>query len=113
MFKVPEKYRLKKCGQWSSDESFGNNGAFMVDKMRIIASDGEGWDHVSVSNKNKIPTWKQMCQVKDLFWDDEDCILQFHPPKSDYINCHEFTLHLWRYQKEEFVRPPTYMVGYK
>ena len=113
MFKVPEKYRLKSCGAWSSDESFGNNGAFQVDKMKIIASDGDGWDHVSVSNKNKIPTWAQMCQVKNLFWDEEDCVIQFHPPKKEYVNFHEFTLHLWKFQGEEFKTPPGYMVGPK
>lgn len=111
MFKVPEKYRLKDCGPWSSDESFGNNGAFIVNKMRIVASDGGDWEHVSVSTKKKIPTWKQMCQIKELFWGDEDCVIQFHPPKSEYVNYHEFTLHLWRSQAEECARPPSIMVG--
>ena len=111
MFKVPEKFRLKNCGLWSSDESNGNNGAFQIGVLHILASDGEGWDHVSVSTPKKIPTWKQMCQVKALFWGPEDCVIQYHPPSSEYINIHPNCLHLWRQQDKEFAVPPNYMVG--
>jgi hypothetical protein len=38
-----------------------NNGAFRVPGgLRVIASDGEGWDHVSVSLPDRCPTWEEM-----------------------------------------------------
>lgn len=98
---VPNKYRMR-VGPIGSDDSTGNNGAFLIPTrpgqppLRVIASDGEGWEHVSVSLPNRCPTWDEMCKVKGLFWDDEDCVVQFHPPKRDYVNLHPYCLHLWR-----------------
>lgn len=67
--------------------------------VRCVASDGGGWQHVSVSveREDKPPTWSIMSKVKDLFWEDEDWVVQFHPAKSVYVNFHPGCLHLWRY----------------
>lgn len=67
--------------------------------VRCLASDGGGWQHVSVSveREDKPPTWAIMCKVKDLFWEAEDWVVQFHPAKSQYVNFHSGCLHLWRY----------------
>lgn len=116
-FKVPEKFRIK-TGALASDDSLGNNGAFWLmlrhsQKVFAIASDMMGWEHVSVSRKDRVPTWDEMCQVKALFWGDEDCVVQFHPPKSEYVNNHPFCLHLWRPVGSEFPLPPSIMVGFK
>ena len=35
--------------------------------MRVIASDGMGWDHVSVSRANRCPNWPELEHVKRLF----------------------------------------------
>jgi hypothetical protein len=114
MFRVPEKCRLKlpKGQQGYSEESYGNNGIFIINKGKkridCIASDGGGWDHVSVnlhSNK-RTPTWKEMCEIKNLFWGLEDCVMQFHPPQSEYVNIRSTCLHLWRNQNIETQTPP-------
>ena len=89
--------------QYVSDASYGFNGLFRFalngKLIRCVVSDGGGWQHVSVSieYEKKPPSWGIMCKVKDLFWDDEDTVVQFHPPKSKYVNHHPGCLHLWRY----------------
>ena len=65
-FSVPEKFRIR-TGRVGSDASFGNNGAFEVrlrhaQTVYVIASDGAGWEHVSVSRRDRCPTWDEMCQ---------------------------------------------------
>lgn len=119
MFKVPEKYRIK-TGVMASDKSFGNNGCFIIPfSMRthacIIASNGEGWNHVSVhmvsKKQERTPAWAEMCKIKDLFWSEEDCVVQYHPPKSDYVNNHKHTLHLWQPTNLELPRPDAILVG--
>ena len=64
--------------------------------------DAQAWEHVSVHARrrlqSRIPTWREMCHVKDLFWDPDDLVLQFHPRRADYVNQHEHVLHLWRYR---------------
>ena len=90
MFKIPEKYRITENHQLASNSSYGNNGAFLIKyetyEVYCIASDGGGWEHVSVSySATKIPSWNMMCFIKNMFWDEEDCVIQFHPPKANML----------------------------
>jgi hypothetical protein len=66
--------------------------------LTVVFSGAEkcGWEHVSISTPARTPSWVEMCFVKDLFWDEEDAVMQLHPPKSRYVNHHSFCLHLWR-----------------
>ena len=55
---------------------------------------------------NRCPTWDEMCLVKDIFWQDDECVIQFHPPKSEYVNLHPYCLHLWKKIGEKADLPP-------
>jgi len=79
--------------------------------LRVIASSGGGWDHVSVSRRNRCPNWPEMSHVKNLFFRPDETVMQLHVPASDHVNDHEFCLHLWRPQDAEIPRPPKWMVG--
>ena len=84
--------------------------------LAIIATNGEdpsgaNWEHVSVSTAQRAPRWDEMCWVKDRFWEPEDTVVQYHPPKSLYVNCHPYTLHLWRHRVLPFMAPPTFLIG--
>ena len=99
-----------------STAAYGLTGAFMVmgpcgTELAIIGSDGEGWEHVSVSCRHRTPNWEEMCFVKDLFWDDEATVIQYHPPRSKYVNCHPNCLHLWRPVGRNVELPPMILVG--
>lgn len=54
-----------------------------------------------------------MCKVKDLFWEPEDWVVQYHPAKSEYISNHPGCLHLWQPLNEKLPTPPSIMVGFK
>ena len=71
---------------------------------------GEPWDHVSISTPNRCPFWDEMCWVKDLFFADEECVVQFHPPKANYVNNHPFVLHLWKPLVGTVPMPPQWCV---
>jgi hypothetical protein len=93
-------------------EGFDGLAAYLVHPkykfgaVGIIASWGGGWEHVSVSLKNRCPTWDEMCMVKDIFWGDEECVVEFHPPKSEYVNTYPHCLHLWKKIGETYETPP-------
>lgn len=70
-------------------------------RLRVIFSDGMGWDHVSVSLATRCPTWEEMCFVKDVFFQPCEVAMQIHPAKSDYVNNQPFCLHLWRPQQPQ------------
>jgi hypothetical protein len=130
-FHVPEQHRIR-TGRMASDASLGNNGGFFVPNrtargrgdapLRVIASDGQlvpdespdlaGWEHVSVSLPNRCPSWEEMAYIKSVFWDADDCVVQFHPPESEYVNNHPFCLHLWRRIDGPFPMPPSILVGF-
>ena len=99
-------------GGRSADEGFA--GYFRNSKnlaFRIVASWGGGWDHVSVSTPTRCPTWEEMCEVKDAFFHPLEVVMQLHPSKEEYVNCHKYCLHLWKPQKETIPTPPADYVG--
>ena len=111
-----DKYRLrdKERAIYGANGDSGN-GVFKVfvsgKSFFCIASNGGGWEHVSIHRANgKIPTWEEMCALKDIFFDDEECVVQYHPKKSEYVNYHESCLHLWRPTIEKMPTPPIIFV---
>ena len=109
--------------EYCSTETDGFNGMFRFvisgKAIRCIASDGMGWRHVSVSieYESRTPSWDIMCQVKGLFWNEDEIAIQFHPKKSEYVNFHEGCLHLWQPflggKPQPFPTPLPIMVGPK
>lgn len=54
-------------------------------KGSIIVSTGAGWEHVSVCpfKKSYVPSWDDMCLIKDIFWKEDEAVIQIHPPKEN------------------------------
>jgi hypothetical protein len=112
--KVPEELERGRFIQnghpYGSYPNYGFNGLFHLRykkaMLRLQISDQGGWDHVSVSLKHRTPFWHEMCYVKALCFKADECVIQYHPPAKDYIDCHPYTLHLWRPHNAEIPMPP-------
>lgn len=122
-----------RIGALGSDDSYGLNGAFMIPflgsrlpgmtapVLRVISSSGKEWhdmgldppvwEHVSVSLQARCPTWEEMDFVKQLFWNDDELVLQLHVPREKHINRNNFCLHLWKPVGVEIPLPPPSCVG--
>lgn len=116
-----EKFRHTKPGTSMSSNEGDRFGVFYIPNARtqfiIIMDDGTdhgdgkptGWAHVSLRAKDysgeREPTWGEMCWAKQLFWEDEEAVMQIHPPKSEFINTHPNVLHLWSPVNGEIPRP--------
>jgi hypothetical protein len=125
MFHVPNQYRNTTDPVYKSDDSYGNNGLFIIPyqkknilQYRTLASNGLEWEHVSISlslpNRKMVircPSWEEMCYIKSLFWDEEDCVVQYHPSKDQYVNRHPYVLHLWRPINQKIPIPLKEMIG--
>lgn len=105
--KIQNDSKYPNDWHWGAYKTFGPCGM----ELNIISSADYGWEHVSISVKNRCPNWKEMSFVKCLFWDENETVVQFHPPKKDYINAHPFVLHLWKPTNEKIPMPPKWMVG--
>jgi hypothetical protein len=117
-WKTINRHRIRE-GFFANTEADEFNGTAMIPinglPVKIIFSDGMGWQHVSVSlaNSTFTPSWEIMCKVKKLFWDDDQWVVQFHPAKSEYVNNHPGCLHLFRPTDGVFPVPPAILVGIK
>jgi hypothetical protein len=133
--RFPEQYRvtpalqqkrrdLKIPAQFvTTSDTSPDYGLFLLPRMgkqvgtyyRVVASRSpeQQWEHASVTliDQQRCPTWAEMCYVKELFWEAEDAVAQFHPPRSEYVNLHPFCLHLWRPLAATLPRPPQILVG--
>lgn len=119
---LPEKLEAGRLrtGPYGSNATEGTYGAFFVfgpcgEELKIVSSGGDetGWEHVSVSTRRRPPNWQEMSFVKDLFWEAAECVMQLHPPHSEYVNNHANCLHLWRPTRESIPMPPSILVGVK
>jgi hypothetical protein len=121
--KVPDRLEKARLPEMS-DPRWGMTGAFMLmgprgAELRIIANDAshpdaQGWEHVSVSTAQRCPNWTEMCFVKDLFWGEDELVIQYHVPISEHINNHPYVLHMWRDTLHPHPRmPPSIAVGIK
>jgi len=97
-------------------------GAFRVSMpgsqavLLVIVGDGKdwhltglpmpAWEHVSVSLKNRTPTWEEMEWVREQVFDDSELVIQLSVPRVDHINFHDYVLHMWRPVGVELPVPP-------
>lgn len=113
---LPEKL---ESARMEGDRSWGPYGRFILQgpcgaRLWIDAAGADidpeitgGWEHVIVSTHRRCPNWQEMCFVKDLFWDAEECVIQFHPPRSEYVNNNPYELHLWKHESGHPTPPIT------
>lgn len=102
------------------------NGTFVFMRrggqdLLVIASDGSNWEsvwpgtmpweHVSVSLAHRCPTWDEMTWVKNLWWSENETVIEFHVPASQHVNYHPYCLHLWKPVGLVIPLPPRRAVG--
>lgn len=68
----------------------------IVGKCMAMNFKDEVWEHIVLYFKERCPTYEEISEVKELFWEKDEIAIQVHPPKSEYININKFALHLWR-----------------
>jgi hypothetical protein len=126
--------KLTKCRKsfqiWTSTEEDGYMGFFFIPykfipgkhTLKVMSSgpklpsdpraDILDWEHVSVSLGNRCPTWDEMCFIKNIFWEEDEVVVQYHPAKKDYVNNSPYCLHLWKPAHTVLPTPPSIAVGF-
>ena len=105
-----------KVLQISFDGGAGVFTSGTMRKMTVIWSYAGGWEHVSIDGKKRTPDWEEMCKLKDMFFDNDECCVQYHPPKSEYVNNAPYCLHIWKPIEKnngKLPTPPSILVGLK
>ncbi len=109
------EYRIRNKFGFLGDDQVGQ---FFIPlrgvTFQVVASVGQGWDHVSVSilyekdgkTLMRIPNYEEMDIVKNMFFEGSESVIEIHPKKEDYVNQNEFVLHLWRPLNQDLQLPP-------
>ncbi len=94
--------RLPK--HWSSVADFGPAGGaychkFQPDLLVIVTAsymdDNRCWLHVSLSERDDVPTYSQLTKVKREFIGPESKAIMVLPAASEHVNLNENVLHLF------------------
>lgn len=103
-----------KAGEPWGPEDLGGCFRFAVaggGELRVMAANGDGWDHVSVSRADRIPSWTEMEAMKRVFFKPDEIAYQLHVPAEDHINHHPHCLHIWRPHRSKIPLPPKWMIA--
>ena len=83
---------------------------FTLGGLKVIASWGADWEHVSVSVNKRLPTYAEMIRVKRFCFKADEYAVEYHVPVKNHININPCVLHLWRPTVAVLPVPPEYMV---
>lgn len=73
----------------------------------LLAHEPDGW-HMSISHRvvtptgtmpGRYPTWDEIKDARYRFCPDDITMAQLLPPKSEFVNLHETTFHLWEVRR--------------
>lgn len=70
--------------------------AFRAGPVRALVSKDAGDWHISVSCEDRYPTWDEIKEARYDLLPDDIYMAQILPPKSEFVNIHPNTFHLWQ-----------------
>jgi hypothetical protein len=93
---------------WMMDNILPGRRYRRTDGFTVLASvqrqrDGQRWLHVSFSRPDRLPSWEELKEVKQIFIGRERTAIQVIPRDSEYVNVHPYCLHLWTCLDSEVV----------
>ena len=81
-------------------------GIFRIkDATVIVQKEDDGRWHLSISCKNHQPSYKLIKESRYLFLPENIVVAQIFPPKSEFVNVHQYCHHLWEIFPQESLPP--------
>ena len=68
---------------------------FDYGECRIFKTIDAGRTHLSVSCKDRYPTWEELKEVRYQLGPKDKAMAIIFPPKKLFVNFHENTFHIW------------------
>lgn len=102
---------------WTIVEMKDDGASYVARSLELAAilscareADGRAWLHVSVSHRRRLPNWRELVAIKELFLGDREAY-QVLPPKARYVNIHPNVLHLFALLDEKASALPDFTGG--
>lgn len=71
--------------------------------LTAIVSRDDGRLHLSVSHRDRIPTWEELGIARDALLPADLHFVLLHPPRRYWININSRVLHLWESRDKELI----------
>lgn len=95
---------------WEMVQRAEDGAAFRSKDGRVVIlsgsteQDGRRWLHMSMSRADRLPSWEDLREGKEIFIGDRTAI-QVFPKKDKYVNIHPNVLHVWAWIDGEEILP--------
>lgn len=73
-------------------------------EITIWHNEDEGGWHMSMSKKDKMPTYEEMKDMRYKMLPNRIYACEIFPPREEFVNRHPFCRHLWEMPKDEIKR---------
>lgn len=74
--------------------------AYTIGSARVICSQQRAGWHISLSCANRLPSWEEIRYARYALIPDEATMALLLPPRSEYVNVHEFCMQLYEIPAE-------------
>lgn len=78
--------------------------AYRMGGCRVFVSQQRAGWHLSISRENRLPSWEEVRDARYELVPDEATMALLLPPRSEYVNVHEFCLQLYEIPGEYIER---------
>lgn len=101
---------------WQRGRDFNGLAVFYEESgLKAIADvslkpDCRNWLHVSFSREDRLPSYRDLMKIKDLFFGDVLAI-QIFPKPENHVNIHPNCLHLWACEDQELIPEMSFGTG--
>lgn len=106
-FKAPVGKRFRQFVQESNELAvwYGTSSGLRACVTFAMHDDGRIWRHASVSLRDQMPTYDDLCLLYNELCNTDRRAVQLFVPASQHISIHPYCLHLWQCEDEDLPLP--------
>ncbi|MDE6832794.1 MAG: hypothetical protein K2J39_00885 [Ruminococcus sp.] len=79
-------------------------------RIFFTATWNDNWEQVYISRASNRPKWEELCETKEIFWNDDECVIQYIPSASMHTNEYNNCLYLWKPVGVKIPIPPKILI---
>ncbi|MDE5860853.1 MAG: hypothetical protein K2H28_01515 [Ruminococcus sp.] len=79
-------------------------------RIFFTAKWNDNWEQVYISRVSNRPKWDELCETKEIFWNDDECVIQYIPSESMHKDKYNNCLYLWKSVSVEIPIPPETLI---
>lgn len=80
---------------------FQHARVFQNGNLRVLVSTDAGYLHLSISHKERYPTWDEIKSAREEFLPMDKTFAIYFPPSDEYVNIHPNCFHLYEVKEKD------------